>query len=308
MNSLTDSGNEHMPLAPASWAERNGFSHWALGLIWLVIGFILFQVLANLLAVALVLYQNGMEPGADLMALLLERLDLVFIANSIGQILFLGLATWFFVRLHASRSDRPSFLRLSLSPNTGRMVLLSALLFIVIQPVIWYIGYLNTLLPIPETLTELQRSQYEMIENFLRSDGVMWIALFHVAIVPAICEEIMFRGYLQRTFEKSWGVWPAILLSGFLFGAYHLQLGNLLPLATLGILLALVTWLSGSLLPAMVAHFVNNGGAVLLATFYPDVAFADITPETAPPIWMLLIGILGAIGLIRLLYNQSETK
>lgn len=308
MDLSTESGNEHKPLAPASWAEKNGFSHWALGLIWLVIGFILFQVVAGLMAVAMILYQSGMEPGADLMALMSERLDLVFIANSSGQILFLGLATWFVARLHSTRTDRRSFLRLSFFPNTGRMAVLSALLFVVVQPAIWYIGYLNTLLPIPEAMSELQRSQYEMIENFLRSDGVMWIALFHVAIVPAICEEIMFRGYLQRTFEKSWGVWPAILISGLLFGAYHLQLANLLPLATLGILLALVTWLSGSLIPAIAAHFVNNGGAVLLATFYPDVAFADITPETAPPIWMLLVSILGAAGLIRLLYRQSETN
>ncbi|MEX0994952.1 MAG: type II CAAX endopeptidase family protein [Balneolaceae bacterium] len=293
-----------------SWVERNGFSHWAMAMLWIVLGFFLFQMTAGIVTAVLLIVVAGEEfgSGAEALQLFTERLDLVFIGNTTGQILFLGIATYLVAQLHIDSRGRKLFLRFQVFPATWSFVGIAAVLFVAVQPIIWYLGYLNSMLPVPERFTDLQQSQYEMIETFLRSDGAMWLGLFHIALVPAICEEIMFRGYVQRAFEKSWGAWPAIILSGLLFGIYHIQLTNLLPLAALGILLALVTWLSGSLLPAIAAHFINNGGAVILATFYPDLAFADMTPETAPPIWMLLLSIAAATALISLLYRQSETS
>ncbi len=306
---LNQDASQHTPLqAGRSWAERNGFSHWAVAMIWIVVAFILFQATAAIVAVTLIIISGGLEPGADFLGMLNERLDLLFIGNSTGQILFLGLASYLVAGLHVSKPERKSFLRFRTYSNTGVMIGITAVLFVIVQPAVWYIGYLNSLLPVPEVLQEMQRSQYEMIEGFLTSDGVLLMALINIALVPAICEEVMFRGYVQSAFEKSWGVWPAILVSGLLFGLFHLQLTNLLPLATLGILLALVTWLSGSLLPAIAAHFINNGSAVLLATYYPELAFAEMSPETAPPIWMLLLSIVLTAGLIRMLYRQSKTQ
>jgi uncharacterized protein len=291
-----------------SWVERNGFAEWAVAVLWLVAAFILFQILAGIVAVGLITLSEGLPSAAEAQSVMMERLDLVFIGNSAGQILFLGLATLLIVKLHLSNNTRSGYLRFKLQSDTGLYVVLSAVLFIAIQPAIWYLGYLNSLIPMPDTFSELQQSQYEMIENFLRTDGAMMIALFHIGVVPAVCEEVLFRGYVMRAFEKSWGVWTAIIVSGLLFGLYHMQLANLLPLAALGVLLALVTWLSNSILPAIFAHFVNNGGAVVLATFFPDVVFADISPETAPPVWMLILSLLLSAGIIKFLYDRSTYK
>jgi len=298
----------HSEIQPQSWVERNGFAEWAVAILWLVAAFILFQVLAGIVAVGLIAITEGLPSAAEAQSVMMERLDLVFIGNSAGQILFLGLATLLIVKLHVSNNNRSGYLRFNLQNDTGLFVTLSAVLFIVIQPAIWYLGYLNSLIPMPESFSELQQSQYEMIENFLRSDGAMMLALFHIGMVPAVCEEVLFRGYVMRAFEKSWGIWTAIIVSGLMFGLYHMQLANLLPLATLGILLALVTWLSNSILPAIFAHFVNNGGAVVLATFFPDVVFADISPETAPPVWMLILSLLLSGGIIKFLYDRSTSK
>lgn len=298
----------HSEIQPQSWVERNGFAEWAVAILWLVAAFILFQVLAGIVAVGLIAITEGLPSAAEAQSVMMERLDLVFIGNSAGQILFLGLATLLIVKLHVSNNNRSGYLRFNLQNDTGLFVTLSAILFIVIQPAIWYLGYLNSLIPMPESFSELQQSQYEMIENFLRSDGAMMLALFHIGMVPAVCEEVLFRGYVMRAFEKSWGIWTAIIVSGLMFGLYHMQLANLLPLATLGILLALVTWLSNSILPAIFAHFVNNGGAVVLATFFPDVVFADISPETAPPVWMLILSLLLSGGIIKFLYDRSTSK
>ncbi|MGF1672003.1 MAG: type II CAAX prenyl endopeptidase Rce1 family protein [Balneolaceae bacterium] len=300
--------NSHTPLQHLSWVERNGFSHWAVAGLWLIVAFLLFQIIAGIVAVALIFAVEGVPSAADAANIMLERLDLVFIGNTTGQILFLGLATLFVAKLHISTQSQSDFMRFKTGPDTGFYLGLSAALFVVVQPAIWYIGYLNSLLPLPDIFTEMQQSQYQMIENFLRSDGVMIMALFHVGVVPAICEEVLFRGYVLRAFEKSWGIIAAIVVSGLLFGLYHMQLANLLPLATLGILLAIVTWLSNSIWPAVFAHFVNNGGAVVLGTYFPDVVFADISPETAPPVWMLFLSLILTGVIIKLLYTRSRYK
>jgi len=177
-----------------------------------------------------------------------------------------------------------------------------------VQPVVVYLGYLNSILPIPESLTDLQISQYEMIENFLTREGIIWFGLLNIALIPAVCEEVLFRGYVLRAFEKSWGIITAIVVSGIIFGMFHIQLGNLLPLATLGMILALMTWLSGSLWPAIIAHFINNGAAVLVGIHFPELLFQDMTAEALPPVWLLLLSIVLTVAIIKVMINQSDHR
>lgn len=148
----------------------------------------------------------------------------------------------------------------------------------------------------------------EMISKFLKSDNVLMLGLFHIGLVPAICEEIMYRGYVQRSLERSAGIWGGIFISGLIFGAYHLQITNLLPLASLGILFAYITYISDSIIPAMFAHFANNGGQVIASSFYPEMLDETMTPETEMP-WLLIIAsMVVSAGLLFLLNKLKETK
>ncbi|SMO91015.1 CPBP family intramembrane glutamic endopeptidase [Fodinibius sediminis] len=292
-----------------SWAERNGFSDWALALFWIVVAFFLFQVTASVVAIVLVGMESGISSDpSEMMGAMTEHLDLVFVGNSLGQIMFLGLATWFYARLHTSRDAHKSFMRFTVQDDTLKYALLSVFIVVAGQPVIWFLSWLNALIPVPESFTNMQSTQMEMIENFLKGDHDMWLTLFHVAIVPAICEEVLYRSYVMRAFEKSWGIWPAIIISGLLFGLYHIQLTNLLPLATLGMLFAYITWVSRSILPAMAAHFANNGGSVFVGTYYPESAFAEMTPESMPSIWAVIISLVITAYIVYWMYNQYQQK
>lgn len=291
-----------------SWAERNGFADWALALLWIIGAFFLFQVTANIVAFVLIGMEHGLTTNPEeLMRLVNENLDLVFIGNSLGQILFLGLATWFFTRLQSSRENRSTFLRFSMHSDTAKNILLTCGLIIAVQPLIWFLSWLNALIPVPESASNFQNTQLEMIENYLKGDHVMIVTLFHVALVPAFCEEILYRGYALSSFEKSWSIWPAIIITGLLFGLYHLQLSNLIPLATLGMLFAYVTWTSQSIYPAIAAHFVNNGGSVFVGTYYPESAFAEMTPESMPPMWAVLFSLLITGYIVYWMYNQHTS-
>src|SRR5699024_2794988 len=141
------------------------------------------------------------------MEMLTEHINLLFVGNSTGQILFLGLATWLWVRLHTSAKNRPTFMRFNYNKDTPRNMLIAGLLIVFIQPLMWFLVWLNAFLPVPEFFSGMQSSQMEMIENFLRGDHNMWLTLFHVALVPAICEEVLYRSYVLRAFEKSWSIW-----------------------------------------------------------------------------------------------------
>ena len=290
-----------------SWAHRHGFADWALALLWIIGAFILFQLTAGIVAAVLVLSQQGIPSDpAQMQSLMTDHLDLVFIGNSAGQILFLGLATWFFTRLHTSKQNRLSFLRFQFDTETPKNTGLTILLIFAVQPAVWFLSWLNALVPMPEFFSNMQNTQMQMIENYLRGDHLLLLTLFHVALVPAICEETLYRGYVMSAFQKSWGIWPAIIVSGLLFGLYHIQLSNLIPLATLGMLFAYITWVSESIIPAIIAHLINNGGSVLVGTYYPESAFAEITPESMPPLWAVIISLLISAYIVYWMYNRNE--
>lgn len=293
------------PTAIHSWAERNGFAHWVIALIWLVVVLILFQVVAGIIFIGLIMATGGTIDPADAMTSMTEHIDLLFIGNSVGQILFLGLATFLVVRLNIGSESKRSFLRIKWNNQVVKYLVMGGLLIIVIQPVIIYLGYLNSLIPIPDTFSDLQVSQYEMIEDFLRTEGIIWFGLLNIALIPAICEELLFRGYILRAFEKSWGPIVAVLISGLIFGMFHIQLGNIFPLATLGVVLALMTWLSGTLWPAVVAHFINNGAAVLVGSQYPELLFEQVTAETLPSVWVLVLSIIFSVSIVYWMINKS---
>lgn len=288
---------------PKPWVERNGFAHWAMAIGWVIVALIAFNIVGAIAGVTGIILTADNLDFETIMQQMSTNFDILFLANSAGQILVMALATLLVVKMHAVKGERKEFLRLKLSGNVWQVTSLAAILFIVAQPLILFLGWLNSFVPVPEFMAEMQDTMAEMISNFLKSDNVLLLGVFHVGVVPAVCEEIMYRGYVQRAFEKSWGIWAAIFISGAIFGAYHLQISNFLPLATLGVFLAYVTYISDSLIPAMVAHFVNNGGQVIASNFYPEMLDEKITPEMDIPVFLVLLSFILTAGLLYYLYS-----
>jgi len=293
--------------AQIPWVERNGFAHWAVAFGWVLIALIAFNIVGAVVGVVgILLTSDNLDPEA-MMQDLTTNFDILFLANSSGQILIMALATLLLVKLHAVKGERKEFLRLKLSGNVWLVTIVGAVLFVVAQPTILFLGWLNSFVPVPDIMAEMQETMAEMITTFLKSDNALLLGVIHIGIVPAVCEEIMYRGYVQRALEKSWGITAAILISGALFGAYHLQISNIIPLATLGVFLAYLTYVSDSLIPAMVAHFVNNGGQVIASSYYPEMLDQQITPEMDIPITLVILSVAGTTFLLYYL-NQIKIK
>lgn len=288
-----------------SWYERHGFNLGVMAIIWVFLALIAFNVVGGVVGVIAAVFLVDDPTNIEaLMQVLSEQTTVFFWINTTGQITVFALGSLLVTRLAAEPGSRRRFLRLHISSDTHKYILWAIVLTVAAYPTVIFLGWLNAFLPVPYWMAEMQQSMDEMIAKLLGSENILWMGLFHIGLVPSICEEIMYRGYVQRSLEKSWGIWTAIIVSGLIFGAYHLQITRILPLAALGMLFAYITYVSNSLIPAMVAHLVNNGGQVILSTIYPEMLDQELTAETDLPWAGILFGVVLLITLLSILHKR----
>ena len=103
-----------------------------------------------------------------------------------------------------------------------------------------------------------------------KDSNPLGIILFFITlgVLPALCEESLFRGFLYTSLRRSMGAFPAILITAFLFSAAHLDLGGALQLFALGFLFAFVLERTKSIIPCMVAHCMWNSCTFLMALVF----------------------------------------
>ncbi len=169
-----------------------------------------------------------------------------------------------------------------------------------------FLTWLQSLVvPVPVEYLEAMSSVLEA-DSFGR---YLWLLLV-AALLPAIAEEALFRGVVLSAFRQKLPTVWAVIAVGLVFGIFHLTpqtAFRLVPTAWLGILLAWVVVISGSLPLAMLLHFLNNA-TVLTLTAIPAVRDQSTDlGEQGPPFQLLLIGtILFAFGLSVLLHRTRE--
>jgi membrane protease YdiL (CAAX protease family) len=106
------------------------------------------------------------------------------------------------------------------------------------------------------------------------------INIFVIAIIPAIAEELLFRGALQQFIKMVFGnIHIAIFFTAIIFSAFHGQIYGFLPRFALGILLGYLFVYSGSIWTSILAHFVNNAISVCISHFKLDEQTLSIFNE-----------------------------
>ena len=91
-----------------------------------------------------------------------------------------------------------------------------------------------------------------------------------IGATPAVCEELLFRGFIQTRLNRSIGPTVGIILSSLLFALFHMDWVHIIAVLPLGLYLGCVAWRSGSLFPAMLGHFVNNTISVFAVVLGPQ--------------------------------------
>ena len=97
------------------------------------------------------------------------------------------------------------------------------------------------------------------------------VMLFFMAVVPAFCEETLFRGIVYGGYRKHGNKFVAVMLSGFLFGVMHMNLNQALYAFAIGVLLALLFEATNSIWPTILFHFVYNAQSCCLMYFVEEI-------------------------------------
>jgi hypothetical protein len=178
------------------------------------------------------------------------------------------------------------------------------------------LGELNKLIPIPHKL-ELKFKAMEdtyaeqvMIIGNMKTFADYIISLIMIAILPALFEEILFRGALQKLLAN-WLQNPhiAIIITSFLFSAVHASYYGFLPRMGLGLLLGYLYYYSKSIWLNITMHFINNGIAITALYWATQKGqSAKDAMDESYPLWVGGIALIAVVGLMITYKKVCERK
>jgi membrane protease YdiL (CAAX protease family) len=200
------------------------------------------------------------------------------------------------------------------------LYILSFLIIFFSMPLVNYTGFLNSKMVFPESfswletiLLEMEESAKQMTEDFLTVDTTkgLLINLLIIAVLPAIGEELLFRGILIRLLNEWFkNIHITIFITAFLFSFIHLQFYGFLPRMLLGVIFGYMLYWSGSIWLPMLTHFLNNATAVIIWYLYHDTKLFEKADSfgSAPSdlIWMLLSTAFMLLFFILLRISSKE--
>ena len=189
-------------------------------------------------------------------------------------------------------------------------------LTIVLMPFTGLMAEWNESMKLPEGLSGVEQwmkeneSALARLTEFLmsfNSMGELVIAILVIAVIPAIGEEILFRGILQRKLAEHWAnIHLAIWVSAAIFSAIHFQFYGFLPRLLLGALFGYLYFWTGRVGMAIFAHFVNNAFTVLLMwANRQKLINIDISSTESIPLGLSLLSLVVSIWLLRIIYKAS---
>lgn len=163
----------------------------------------------------------------------------------------------------------------------------------------------DNLKSVADELAGVEERARAMLETLLKDQ--LPLNLIFIAVVPALCEELFFRGFMLSNMRRFMNVHVAIWLTAIVFSFLHGQIFGFAPRLLLGALFGYLVYWSGSLWPAVVAHFTNNGVAGIVAYLayngYVDESLAE--DEAALPLYATLAAFAGAGAMLYIFRRQS---
>jgi sodium transport system permease protein len=144
----------------------------------------------------------------------------------------------------------------------------------------------NIFIPAPQQL--LERFSEDVIPKGMPS----WQLVLYVAVLPAICEELAFRGMLLSGLRRKFRPAALVLGIGIIFGLFHMTLYRIAPTAALGMVLTAIALLTGSVFPGMLLHAGNNAIGVIGGTRFSMEALHWQHFSAAAAIFALSIWII----------------
>lgn len=180
-----------------------------------------------------------------------------------------------------------------------------------------WIGTYTIVMLITQLLLYLFPQSMEVVEGLneaLFIEDSLLLNILIVACMPAVCEEIFFRGFLLSAFRNNKKSYKsAIIITGILFGFMHMDFIRMIPTGILGISFAYAVCKTNSIFIGMIMHFLNNGLAVLVSHYTANLELAkegsEVVALTFNQVMIyLIIGLLFITLGSRLLKRVNKTE
>jgi hypothetical protein len=199
--------------------------------------------------------------------------------------------------------------------------LYAVLAVLMLIPLINFMGEINSQMKFPDSLSGIEdwmRTMEDaaevMVKKFMKVENISGLLfnIFMIAVLPAIGEELMFRGVIQRIITNwsknyHWGIW----ITAFLFSAMHMQFYGFLPRMALGAMFGYLLVWSGTMWVPILAHFANNTMGVIgyylidKGTISKDVEEWGTGTDQFP---LVLLSLITTGLLLFLIYRNGSVK
>lgn len=215
-------------------------------------------------------------------------------------------------------SEKPlQYLQIERKP-VSKDVLLAVIIMLSAVPAINLLGELNHAIPFPDSLSwlenqlvDLEKRAEDLTFRMLDVDtvGGLLINLGLIAIIPAIGEELFFRGVIQQLLQNKLKAHAAVWITAIIFSAIHFQFFGFIPRMLMGALLGYMFLWTGNIWVPVAAHFTNNAAAVLYYYFKGDGLQQAIDLENIGKSDTYIAGIISMVLVAMLIfYFRKQTK
>lgn len=179
----------------------------------------------------------------------------------------------------------------------------SWLLLLVAMPLVLFLLAVSKQLPLPEAFRSMEESMEQLLRGLLQMENI-WELLANltlIAFLPALGEELVFRGVLQQQLmRRIANPWVAILVTAIIFSAIHGQFDGFLSRLLLGFLLGWLYWRTRNFWIPVAAHFFNNGLQVVGQYLYHrEVSTVDLEKDIDIPWFAAAVSALLIVAVMR---------
>jgi membrane protease YdiL (CAAX protease family) len=250
-----------LPLIQLSFVERYRISPIVFACVSLVVVFFFYQIVGGLLTYLFV--------GTKVTA---ETVTMHRIFTMGGQILFLLFPALILARLLDTKLSRVFPWR---KPHVGETIF-AGLSLLFLQEAMQIYLFFQDRIPLPRVIEKYVGPARQMFEEMFRilvsakNIPELFFVVLVVAFTPAIVEELLFRGLIQNCFERRLVPLRAAIWTGVIFGLFHFNPFQIVPLIILGCFFGILRMRSRSMIIAMTVHFLNNALAVVVTYFQVD--------------------------------------
>lgn len=189
--------------------------------------------------------------------------------------------------------------------------LLIPLMLLCFYPCINLIYYVNEWIGI-SSLYKGSQEDYKMIVDALMKDTsvyAIFLNIITVGIIPAIAEEWIFRGTLQKLFMEKWNAHLAVFVAATIFSLIHFEFSGFLPRIVLGMFLGYLFYYTGSIWASIFAHAVNNTTQVILVYLNnASIYKSNVDVPEMPKVWELIVYTVAFVILCRIFYYFVQKR